>query len=200
MLRTSTCVASRVHGWFDQLGVQQLGSEIPWGTAASGGGGQAGGAIGSGTTGGTGVRSVAARRVASSVLPACGGRIGWLDWCRRRRIWRNRRRHRWNGFLPSGLVLYSYAGLCWRGPAEPKRPVRLSYLRAESRWGCHEGRWRPRLPAYCELVDCGIERPCSSGYVRSTDPCGCPICAPVDGGSSDAGKPDAPVICNVMCR
>jgi len=29
-------------------------------------------------------------------------------------------------FLPSGLVLYSYAGLCWRGPAEPKRPVRLS--------------------------------------------------------------------------
>jgi hypothetical protein len=57
----------------------------------------------------------------------------------------------------------------------------------------------PDFPAYCELVDCGIERPCSSGYVRSTDPCGCPICAPVDGGTSDAGKPDAPVICNVMC-
>jgi len=33
---------------------------------------------------------------------------------------------------PPGLVLYYYAGLCWRVPAEPRRPVRLSHLRAEA--------------------------------------------------------------------
>jgi len=54
--------------------------------------------------------------------------LGWCRWCR---VWRNQRRW-WNGFLPPGFVLYYYAGLCWRVPAEPRRPVRLSHLRAEA--------------------------------------------------------------------
>jgi hypothetical protein len=52
----------------------------------------------------------------------------------------------------------------------------------------------PDFPAYCYLIDCGIERPCSSGYAPSTDPCGCPICAPADG-----GKPDGPPPCRIAC-
>ena len=41
--------------------------------------------------------------------------------------------------------------------------------------------------------------PCPDGYRLTPQPCSCTVCAPVDGGTSDAGKPDTPVICNVMC-
>ena len=40
---------------------------------------------------------------------------------------------------------------------------------------------------------------CPAGYQMISPPCGCGGCVPVDGGTSDAGKPDALVICNVMC-
>jgi hypothetical protein len=40
---------------------------------------------------------------------------------------------------------------------------------------------------------------CPAGSQLVSPPCGCTGCMPVDGGASDAGKPDAPVICNVMC-
>jgi len=40
---------------------------------------------------------------------------------------------------------------------------------------------------------------CPAGSQLVSPPCGCTGCMPVDGGTSDAGKPDAPVICNVMC-
>jgi hypothetical protein len=40
---------------------------------------------------------------------------------------------------------------------------------------------------------------CPAGYQMLSQPCGCGGCVPVDGGTSDAGKPDTPVICYVMC-
>ena len=58
----------------------------------------------------------------------------------------------------------------------------------------------PDYPTYCELIDCPIERPCSIGYARSTDPCGCPICVFPDAGvASDAGGPDSLPICPIGC-
>ncbi len=41
---------------------------------------------------------------------------------------------------------------------------------------------------------------CPAGYQLSSPPCGCAGCVPVDGGTvADGGKPDAPLVCNVMC-
>jgi len=40
---------------------------------------------------------------------------------------------------------------------------------------------------------------CPAGSQLVSPPCGCTGCMPVDGGTSDAGKPDTPVICYVMC-
>ena len=40
---------------------------------------------------------------------------------------------------------------------------------------------------------------CPAGSQLVSPPCGCTGCVPVDGGTSDAGKPDSLVICNVMC-
>ena len=40
---------------------------------------------------------------------------------------------------------------------------------------------------------------CPAGSQLVSPQCGCTGCMPVDGGTSDAGKPDTPVICNVMC-
>ena len=41
---------------------------------------------------------------------------------------------------------------------------------------------------------------CPAGYQLNSPPCGCTGCVPVDGGTAvDGGKPDAPLVCNVMC-
>ena len=41
---------------------------------------------------------------------------------------------------------------------------------------------------------------CPAGYQLNSPPCGCAGCVPVDGGTAvDGGKPDAPLVCNVMC-
>jgi len=49
--------------------------------------------------------------------------LQWLRWCRWSWVWGNqRRRHRRNGFLPSGLVLYSYAGCAGEVQPNPNDP------------------------------------------------------------------------------
>ena len=200
MLRTSTCVAAAFMAGLISLACSSSGLKSRGGTAASGGGGQAGGAIGSGTTGGTGGAiggSTTGGLIGATggVADGSGGSIGV-------------------GGVGSGGTSGGTGGTGSCLPAlcsipmpacagevqpNPNDPCGCPICVPNPDGGATKDAGGPDYPAYCELVDCGIERPCSSGYVRSTDPCGCPICAPVDGGSSDAGKPDAPVICNVMC-
>ena len=58
----------------------------------------------------------------------------------------------------------------------------------------------PDGPICLGLPPCALPpKTCPAGSHLYSAPCGCTGCVLVDGGTSDAGKPDAPVICNVMC-
>jgi hypothetical protein len=39
---------------------------------------------------------------------------------------------------------------------------------------------------------------CPNGTIKGPPPCGCPICAPSDGGAVDVGTSDAPIICQTL--
>ena len=200
MLRTSTCVAAAFMAGLISLACSSSGLKSRGGPAASGGGGQAGGAIGSGTTGGTGGAiggSTTGGLIGATggVAGGSGGSIGV-------------------GGVGSGGTSGGTGGTGSCLPAlcsipmpacagevqpNPNDPCGCPICVPKPDAGATKDAGSPDFPAYCYLIDCGIERPCSSGYAPSTDPCGCPICAPIDGGTSDAGKRDTPVICNVMC-
>jgi hypothetical protein len=190
MLKASTCVAALFVAGLISLACSSSGLKARGSSASGGGGGQAGSTIGSGTTGGTGgtigtggawgVSSGGAGEFGGAGAAGASGNTGGTDGCSR-----------------IDCHMPACAGEFQPNP-DPCGCAVICVLTPDA--GVAKDAGGPDFPAYCELVDCPIERPCSSGYARSTDPCGCPICAPVDGGTVvDGGKPDGPPPCRIAC-
>jgi hypothetical protein len=204
MLKTSTCVAAAFMAGLISLACSSSGLKGGGSSAGAGGavkGGQAGSTIDSGTTGGTGGAIGTGGAWGVSSGGAGNGAAGTIGA---------------GGFGAAGAAGASGntggTGGCSRGDCHMPACA---------------GEFQPNPdPCGCAVIcvpnpDAGIAKDagspdspiclgpappcvappktCPAGSHLVSPPCGCTGCMPVDGGTSDAGKPDAPVICYVMC-
>jgi len=184
MLKMSACVSAAFMAGLISVGCSGSGLKGGGGSAGAGGevkGGQAGSTMSSGTAGGTGGAiggSTTGGPIGATggVADGSGGSIGVGG------VGSGGTSGGTGGTISCLPALCSMPACAGDIQPNPDNPCGCPICVPNPDAGATKDAGSPDFPAYCELVDCGIERPCSSGYVRSTDLCGCPICAPVDAG------------------